>query len=211
VIKCYGELLRGSVADPEQLEDVRVILKHAGQAQNVLQELLNFARPKQTAPVSRDLAAMVGDAVKVFQVQAEKRGVQVEVDSAPDLPRFVANPQHLEQILANLFSNALDAVAPETGRIHVGVGRGRGEDGVVLRVADNGPGISEEHLRRLFDPFFTTKEMGKGTGLGLAVVYGLVAEMGGRIEVENRDGAVFTIHLPGEAPQPHSPPSQGAS
>ncbi|MGE4290569.1 MAG: DUF3365 domain-containing protein [Desulfovibrio sp.] len=214
VIKCYAELLRGSVSSPEQLEDVRVILKHAGQAQNVLQELLNFARPKQAAPVSIDLVGMVGDAAKVFQVQAGKRGVRVEMDSHPDLPPFIANPQHVEQILANLFSNALDAVAPETGRIRVSVERdeNHGEaDGVILRVADNGPGISEEHLRQLFDPFFTTKEMGKGTGLGLAVVYGLVVEMGGRIEVENRDGAVFTIHLPGEARPESFPPSQGAS
>lgn len=211
VIKCYAELLRGSVTNPEQQEDVRVILKHAGQAQYVLQELLNFARPKQADPLCIDLGGMVGDAAKIFQVQAEKKGVTVEVEMAPNLPSFVANPQHVEQILANLFSNALDAVSPGTGRIRVSALREDDGHGVILRMADNGPGIPEEHLRRLFDPFFTTKEMGKGTGLGLAVVYGLVVEMGGRIEVENDEGAIFTIHLPGDIEPDTSGFPQGAS
>lgn len=211
VIKCYAELLRGSIVDPEQLEDIRVILKHAGQAQNVLQELLNFARPKQAAPVRIDLGRTVEESAKVYQVQADKKGAQVEVEvPGPEdqaLPRFTANPQHVEQILANLFSNALDAIPPKNGRIRVSVQPGP-ESGVVLRVADNGPGVPEGQLRRLFDPFFTTKEMGKGTGLGLAVVYGLVVEMGGRIEVENQDGAVFTIFFPADH-APHPQPGKG--
>ncbi len=65
-----------------------------------------------------------------------------------------------------------------------------------LRVADNGPGIAEEDRKKLFDPFYSTKEVGKGTGLGLAVVYGLVQELGGSIRVEVHDGAVFFVRLP---------------
>ncbi|MEF2144536.1 MAG: DUF3365 domain-containing protein [Desulfovibrionaceae bacterium] len=195
VIKCYAELLRNSDLGEQQRQDLQVILKHAGQAQNVLQDLLNFARPKQAQPVPLDLAAMVREAARIFQVQAEKKGALVDVSAAPGLPLLTAHPQHLEQILANLFSNALDAVEPGQGRINVRIDV-TPNNGILLRVADNGPGIPEENARRLFDPFFTTKEMGQGTGLGLAIVYGIVVEMGGRIEVENNGGAVFTIHLP---------------
>ena len=67
---------------------------------------------------------------------------------------------------------------------------------MLLRVADNGPGVAPEDMPRIFDPFFTTKEVGRGSGLGLAVVYGLLRDMDGRIDVENRDGAVFTVTLP---------------
>jgi signal transduction histidine kinase len=66
---------------------------------------------------------------------------------------------------------------------------------VILTIADNGPGIPEGNLPRVFDPFFSTKAVGRGTGLGLAVVYGLVRDLGGTIDVESRDGAVFTIRL----------------
>jgi C4-dicarboxylate-specific signal transduction histidine kinase len=86
---------------------------------------------------------------------------------------------------------------PETGgRIDLQVRHDRAAGEVVLTVADNGPGIASEHKSRIFDPFFTTKEVGRGTGLGLAVVYGLVRDMGGRVEVVNREGAVFFVRLP---------------
>ena len=196
VIKCYAELLRGGESGGELSGDVDVILKHASQAQNVLQDLLNFARPKKTAPVELDLEKLFDNAVKVFRVQAEKKGVRVDKELPKGLPKLLANEQALEQMLANLLKNALDAVAADSGRIRLSVSHEPLLDDVVIRVADNGPGIPDEHMKKLFDPFFSTKDVGKGTGLGLAVVYGVVQEMGGVIKAENEDGAVFTVSLP---------------
>lgn len=196
VIKCYAELLRGGDSGQELQNDVDVILKHASQAQNVLQDLLNFARPKQVEPVSLDVETVVTNAINIFRVQAEKKGVVVNRDKDEPLPAIIANEQSVEQILANLLKNSLDAVAENEGRITVSTQYEPREHSIVIRVADNGPGIPEKHMKKLFDPFFSTKEVGKGTGLGLAVAYGLIQKMGGTIEVENDNGAVFTVSLP---------------
>ncbi|NDV18352.1 DUF3365 domain-containing protein [Pseudodesulfovibrio sp. JC047] len=196
VIKCYAELLRGAESPQEIASDAEVIIKHASQAESVLQDLLNFARPKQLEPVNLDVGKVVGDAINIFRVQAEKKGVAVEADVAPNLPSIVTNEQPIEQILANLLKNALDAVAEQTGHIIVSVHHVRRTDTLNILVADNGPGIPEGDMLKLFDPFFSTKDVGKGTGLGLAVVYGLAQEIGGTIEMENDNGAVFTVRLP---------------
>jgi signal transduction histidine kinase len=119
--------------------------------------------------------------------------VRLVVDAPGGLPLVDADATALEQIVSNLLINALDAVGPG-GTISV---RAFVEDGAaVLRVADDGPGIAPENLGRIFDPFFTTKEVGKGTGLGLAVVFGLVNDMGGSVEAVNDSGAVFIVRLP---------------
>ncbi|WP_319467331.1 DUF3365 domain-containing protein [uncultured Pseudodesulfovibrio sp.] len=196
VIKCYAELLKGAEAGHDVTADAQVIIKHASQAENVLQELLNFARPKKAGPVSLNLGKTVMDAVNIFRVQADKKGVEIVADVMDGLPEFVVNEQSVEQILANLLKNALDAVAPKEGRITVSASHVEAESMLELRVADNGPGIAEEDRKKLFDPFYSTKEVGKGTGLGLAVVYGLVQELGGSIHVEAHDGAVFFVRLP---------------
>lgn len=198
VIKCYAELLKGADSDYPVAADAKIILKHASQAQSVLQELLNFARPKQIEPVRLDIGAVVTNAVNVFRVQAENLEVNVVREVASDLPYIVSNEQAVEQILTNLLKNALDAVKPHTGCIKV---EARAAEGgmVMIRIADNGPGVAENNLKKLFDPFFTTKEVGRGTGLGLAIVYGLINDLGGSIDVENADGAIFTVLLPEKA------------
>lgn len=196
VIKCYAELLKGAEPGQEIGPDAEVILKHATQAQNVLQDLLNFARPKQAELVELDIGMVVSNSMSVFRLQAQQRGVTLRKEFAPDLPPVVANEQSIEQILANLLKNGLDAVDPGTGVITVIISHDILTDMILLRVRDNGPGVSDKNIKSLFDPFFSTKEVGKGTGLGLAVVYGLVQEMHGTINVKNDGGAVFSIRLP---------------
>ncbi|WP_319542153.1 DUF3365 domain-containing protein [uncultured Pseudodesulfovibrio sp.] len=196
VIKCYAELLRGAESRQEISSDAEIIIKHASQAENVLQDLLNFARPKQAEAVNLDVGRLVGEAINIFRVQAESKGVEVVPEVEEALPSIVTNEQAVEQILANLFKNALDAVEKKTGRIIVSAQYSPVSETIDIRVADNGPGIPEGDMLKLFDPFFSTKEVGKGTGLGLAVVYGLVQEIGGTIELENDNGAVFAVHIP---------------
>ena len=107
-----------------------------------------------------------------------------------------ASCSDIEHILTNLFVNGLDALEPGKGRIDITTKVKKDPAVVVITVRDNGPGIPQEDLARIFDPFYTTKEVGHGTGLGLAVVYNLVQDNEGDINVYNDDGAVFEIILP---------------
>lgn len=196
VIKCYAELLKGVETGQDIRPDVETILKHATQAENVLQDLLNFARPRQRESVDMEIGRVIEESTNIFRVQAGKRGVSVTHEIADDLPSIVANEQSVEQVLTNLLKNALDAVERDVGRITVSARYEARWNSVVICIRDNGPGIAEQDRKRMFDPFFSTKAVGQGTGLGLAVVYGLVQELGGVIEMENDRGAVFRVYLP---------------
>jgi len=198
VIACYAELLRQNLADPQALDDLSVIERHAVMAKKVLRDLLDFARPRPAKPGPCDLAGLLGSLSRIFEVQAQARRARLVTRTADPLPLAKADASALEQVLSNLLLNALDAIEPGTGEITIEAGAGPDGESVFLRVADNGPGIPPEDIPRIFDPFFTTKEAGRGSGLGLAVCYGLLRDMGGSIEVEDgaRAGAVFTVVLP---------------
>jgi C4-dicarboxylate-specific signal transduction histidine kinase len=104
----------------------------------------------------------------------------------------------MEQVLSNLMINALDAVDAHSGEIHVQVAEA-GKGLIQVVVADNGPGVADDDAPHIFDPFFSTKEIGAGTGLGLAVVYAMVTDAGGTVEVgiaPDLGGARFTVLLP---------------
>ena len=198
VILCYARLLWDDGKSPHA-EDLDIIIRHTLQAQKVLQDLMHFVRPKPEATGPVNLAEMVGFMARVFHVRAEQQHVRMVVDLAPDLPPILGDAAALEQILTNTIVNAMDAlegsVSERSGCITISAYPDTTVDQVILTIADNGPGIPDENLSRIFDPFFTTKPVGRGTGLGLAVVYGLVGGLGGSIEVENHRGAVFTIRL----------------
>ncbi len=196
VISCYAELLRANIADAQALDDLAVIERHAEMAKKVLRDLLDFARPRPATPGPCDLAVLVKSLSRIFEVQAQARKVRLVTRAAANLPLAKADASGLEQVLSNLLLNALDAVAPGQGEIVMETEPGSDPDTVRIRVADNGPGIAPQDQPRIFEPFFTTKEAGRGSGLGLAVVFGLLRDMGGRVEVENAGGAVFTVTLP---------------
>jgi len=197
VILCYADLLR-KTAREDQLDDLGIIARHTRQARTVLRNLLNFARPKVATDRDTDLAAAAGAVARVFGPQAEKRGAAIRLTEEDGVPAVRVEPQAVEHIMANLLLNALDAVPPEGGEIVVATRYDHEAGEVVLSVSDNGGGIAPEHLPHLFDPFFTTKQAGKGTGLGLTVIYGFMRDLGGRIEVSNRfeGGARFELRFP---------------
>ena len=186
VIACYGELLRQQLTDPQALADLAVIERHAVLAKKVLRDLLDFARPRPASTGPCDVGAVLASLSRLFAIQAQARQVRLMTDIPEALPQARADASALEQVVSNLVLNALDAVAVGAGVISLTAGSSPDGAGVWLRVADNGPGILPEHMSRLFEPFFTTKEAGHGSGLGLAVVYGLVREMGGRVDVGKR-------------------------
>jgi signal transduction histidine kinase len=202
VILCYAELLAASQKSGQAQSDLAVIIRHTEQAQRVVRDLLDFSRPRPVSHEPGDLAAMAEATVDLLQPRAKSCGAELLMEAATDIPPLRAGADALEHILTNLIMNALDAVNGleeqdgRTGEVRVIISAdARYAD---ITVADNGTGILPEHLNRVFDPFFSTKEAGKGTGLGLAVIYSLVRDLGGDIEVENRPGggALFRVYLP---------------
>jgi signal transduction histidine kinase/NAD-dependent dihydropyrimidine dehydrogenase PreA subunit len=190
-------LLEDCEDDPAVSEDVRLIVDQANRCKKIISGLLNFARQSRVVRQPTDLAALVGEVLRTLPVD---EGVRIEVDDHLADPVAELDADQIVQVLTNLLTNAQHAM-PDGGRILVTLD-GTGEN-VVLTVADEGSGIAEEHLDKLFSPFFTTKQVGKGTGLGLAVTHGIVKMHRGQISVEsNADPAAgptfttFTIVLP---------------
>ena len=196
VILCYAGLLRQSIADPQQAADLDIIERHTRQAQRVLQELLNFARPKTAGSGVSDACAVTASVRDVFSVQAAKKHARLRLESPTGPLPVRLGLGELEQVVSNLVINALDAVSEEEGEILIRVAPEDG--GVAIVVEDNGPGVSAEDAPHIFDPFYSTKAIGAGTGLGLAVVYGMVRDVGGDVVVSGSGlgGARFVVTLP---------------
>jgi signal transduction histidine kinase len=164
---------------------------------------------------SVDINAMVRDTVLLLEHQMRSARVRVEVELSGDIPAVSGNRGKLQQVLVNLILNAKDALQ-DRGEGRVRILTAPTAKGVELRVEDDGAGMSEEVVRKIYDPFFTTKSnpkegQRKGTGLGLAVTYGIVQEHAGTIEVTSRvgEGTVFRLELPGvesPAPRGEAPP-----
>ena len=117
--------------------------------------------------------------------KVRSKGVVLETELDPELPPVDANPGELNQVWTNLVDNAIDAV-PSGGRITVR--SASSDDGVAVRIVDDGPGIPAEVQAHVFEPFFTTKDVGEGTGLGLAIVHRIVRAHGGEVRVESIPG-----------------------
>lgn len=198
VIRCYTGLLRQAVTDQQQLADLEIIERHTHQAQRVLQDLLNFARPKAAGSGTADACLVAATISEVFSVQAAKKGARIVVDCPAQPLKVRIGVGELEQVISNLIINALDAVDEHGGEIGIKVEAA--SDGMIsIAVADNGPGVAAEDAPHIFDPFFSTKDIGTGTGLGLTITYGIVNDVGGRIEAERSamlGGARFTVFLP---------------
>jgi len=200
VVLMYAHMLLEEAAeeDPELGEDLRMIAEQADRCKTIVSGLLDFARQNKVVRESVDLPDLVEKTIGVLEVP---EGVEVWKESSMDRPTAFLDGGQIAQVLTNLLTNALAAVDPGDGRVRVLLEDSDNE--VRVAVEDNGKGISRENLEKIFEPFFTTKKMGMGTGLGLAVTYGIVKMHRGQIEVEsNADpdkgdtGTTFSITLP---------------
>lgn len=182
---------------PETRDNLLRISRLVDRMAEISQHLRSFARrPKdQTGPVP--LKAALDDALSLVDMRLRQQKVTVTRDCPPDEVWVIGGRVRLEQVIVNLLTNALDAMAdlPEP-RIEIGLKTGPSE--AVLQVRDHGPGLQAEAIGQAFDPFFTTKEPGKGLGLGLSISYNIVRDFGGRLEAANhpQGGALFTLTLP---------------
>jgi two-component system, NtrC family, sensor kinase len=202
VISCYTDLIKDAVQEPETLEDIKVIEKHTQNVKKVVQELLKLSRPKQVITGVCCINDVVTDAIKVFQAQSASKEIQIVSSLEDNLPDVKCDAAILEQILTNIWINAFDALQETGGEVKITTSRAKNGKEILLSIHDNGPGIPDKIMGNIFDPFFTTKDVGKGTGLGLAVVYGFINELGGRIEVESDKITSFKIFFPVERIRP---------
>jgi len=180
-------------------EDINRIVSASLHAREVIKKLLVFARQMPPSVVAVDLNQVVADGLYFLEARCTKAGIDVVRDLAPNLPRIKADPAQLNQVLVNLVVNAIHAM-PKGGTLTI---RTQSDDGTVsLEIEDTGAGMPGEIMEKIFLPFFTTKELHKGTGLGLAVVHGIVVSHGGSIDVASEPGAGsrFSVRLPAAGP-----------
>ncbi len=166
----------------------------------IVNNLRDFACLDEAAFKEADLRASLESVLEILRSEIGKKQVQVVMDWQP-LPRVLCHPGKINQVFLNLLSNAVEA-CPTGGTITIRTATPRPRE-VVIDIQDNGCGIAEENLSRLFEPFFTTKPVGQGTGLGLAVSFGIIRDHGGTIEVESTagKGSTFRIRLPQQPPR----------
>jgi two-component system, NtrC family, sensor kinase len=198
VIKCYANLIAKELSPASaSMGDVEVIRKHTDQCKSVVESLLNFARMSEPKKQSTDLHNVIEDVFFVLENQMLKDGISVERQFMDNSPRLTVDANQIKQVFMNLLMNAFQAMAGG-GRITVKTAMNPVARVLTVSIADSGPGIPEKIIDRIFDPFFTTKETGRGTGLGLAVSYGIIKKHGGDIVVESRmgEGTVFILQLP---------------
>jgi two-component system cell cycle sensor histidine kinase/response regulator CckA len=209
IIKGYSSMLLERNPDGAETHCAREIQQAADRAASLTHQLLAFSRKQTLQPRVLDLNTIVhGLEMMLRRVLTEN--VELLIHTAPDLGFIKADPVQMEQVLINLAVNARDAM-PKGGRLTIATAprrvqtdSGEGEaliragDYVTLSVSDSGMGMDAATRARIFEPFFTTKEVGKGTGLGLATVYGIIKQSNGHIEVESEPGkgSSFRVSLP---------------
>jgi two-component system NtrC family sensor kinase len=189
--------------DEETRHGLKVIRESAVKGNTIVSDLLKFARQSKPEMRYRDLRETVQTSMRLTAYLTRKYNTTADL---PEIPLMVTyDSQQVEQVLINMIHNAVQAM-PDRGALRIGL-KTVGNT-AQISVEDSGCGISAEHVKRIFDPFFTTKPEGEGTGLGLSVSYGIIANHGGKIDVESEigKGTTFTIVLP--ITQPSTEPGE---
>ncbi len=195
VILGRAEYLMDRVKEEPIKKGLQTIVTQVERITKVMNQLLSFARRQAPERRPLDLKAVVENSIEIFQERLARNRIQVELRLDEQCPPVLADADQMSQVLINLIMNAVHAM-PDGGALRVGMERAN--DMVMLTVADTGHGIFPEVVKKIFEPFFTTKEFGKGTGLGLTVVKGIIEEHQGSIAVESEPekGTTFTVLLP---------------
>ena len=198
-IKGFSELLLARYDLDEAVKsDVKAIFKEVQRAIKVTQDMLSFARRHEPEKCFISINEALAKNLDLYACHMKTNNIDMVVEFDPELPKTMADFYQLQQVFMNIVINAEQAMSEAHGRGKLTVKTQRSDGMIQVIFADDGPGISEENMKRIFDPFFTTKEIGKGTGLGLSICYGLVEAHGGRIYARSRagQGASFIVEIP---------------
>jgi len=192
-ISSYTQMLREQVSSEDPRADLlEKIEKQTFRAAKIVNSLLNFSRSGSTELEPLDLNKIMLDVLSLMEHQLEGASIKVRKELGESLPAVRGNENRLQQVFFNLLLNARDAM-PGGGWLTLLT---RADDDTeAVEVRDTGDGIKREHIKRIYDPFFTTKGIGRGTGLGLSVSYGILQEHGGSIAVDSKEGRGTTVLL----------------
>ncbi len=210
-ILAYAKLLRkkiGKESIPEERikemqEELAMIADESARCGNIVSNLLLFSRQKVGDFQPQDLRSIIEQSLKLIAHHLTMHNVKCELKMPEGHTEATCDPQQIEQALIALEINAIEAM-PDGGTLIVEMRMKEKKRGVEIKIVDTGIGINKEDMEHIFEPFFTTKKDGKGTGLGLAVVHGIVERHGGRVDVQSESnvGTTFTITLPVNPSEP---------
>ena len=198
-ILSWAERLSERSLDESSARGVQAILGEAERSARIVRNLLTFARKRQSTRAMIDINQVIRDTLAMRSYEHRVSNISLIEALAEGLPPVFADAHQIQQVLLNLVINAEQAMLAANGRgsLVIRSWHESDRDTVCLEVNDDGPGVPDDVRSKIFDPFFTTKDVGKGTGLGLAVAYAIVEEHGGRIRVESGErGASFYVELP---------------
>lgn len=205
-------LLERKAVDPVVKADATKIHAAADRCGRIVRTFLSMARQKPAQRKRVHIADVTAGAVELVGYNLRSSGIELDVDVPAWLPALEADADQLGQVLVNLLINAQQALGDQPEPRHVRITARADDNGVILRVADNGPGVSDAVRDRIFDPFFTTKPEGTGTGLGLSVSRAILREHGGDLRLAETDvGCVFELRIPLTGPLPAGVPDIGAT
>ncbi|MBS0171064.1 MAG: PAS domain S-box protein [Nitrospira sp.] len=197
VILGRAEYLMERTKEEPVRKGLQTIISQVERITRVMNQLLAFARRRPVEHRALDLRQTIEDNLEIFQERLSHSQITVETSFAESCPLVRADSDQMSQVLINLVMNAIHAM-PDGGVLKVSLMPAMDRGMVMLVIGDSGHGMPKDVIAKIFDPFFTTKEFGKGTGLGLTVVRGIIEEHGGTIQVESEPGigTQFTICLP---------------
>jgi len=191
------------IQDESTERQLQKIEKELDRTTRIIKNLLTFARQSESSLTPIDINKAIDAALLLVGNQINLENIGLEKNFDPQLPQVLADFDKIQQILINIILNAIQAM-PEGGYLTIATSVAKGvrvrdtkKDTVRIDIKDTGIGIPKENLKKLFTPFFTTKEKGKGVGLGLSVVHGIIGKHKGKIEVESEQdvGTTFSIYL----------------
>jgi len=185
----------------ERLEDIAryltIMESETARCGEIVKNLLAFSRQPKITVEASSIEELIEKTLALISHDLEMKNIQLVKEIEPDLPKIKCSSRHIQQALLNLLSNASEAMQ-EGGTLTVTAKRSKSDGFVEAVISDTGCGISEEDLKNVFEPFFTTKEEGRGVGLGLSVVHGIITRHNGSIEIESKpdEGSTFKVRLP---------------
>lgn len=190
------QVLVRSTKDEDLKKNLSLIKKQTDRISRLIHELVTFSQPSDFNICPANINDLVTEAVTIIKYDKHARNSTLVVKLDNDLPITEVPKDQLQQVFINILLNALEALPDQDGKVSVNTGTKNGSIQVIVK--DNGRGIPESIIGRIFDPFFTTKGVGKGTGLGLWVSYGIIENLRGKILVESKEksGSTFTVEIP---------------